>query len=144
MYTYKAQKEKTMELSKKRRGRATSTAGSHAAALASGRRHRLRTPSQQSRGDLLFRGSCKRTVPQKKNPKLSQTGSFVEITRWVGEERRPQDARVAGHRASRCPWQALPLFCGLGPLKWSLADVYPVSMGRGQLSWAVWMKGGIH
>lgn len=35
-----------------------------------GRHHRLRTPSRQSRGVLLFRGSCKRIVPQKKNPQI--------------------------------------------------------------------------
>lgn len=73
MYTYKAQKEKTMELSKKReKGGAASTASSdtlqHWSAVDATTCEHL--ASRAGVSDLLFRGSCKRIVPQKKNSQI--------------------------------------------------------------------------
>lgn len=84
-----------MELSKKRGGRGCQYCRQrHAAALASGRRHHPRTPSQRSRSDLLFRGSCKRIVPQKKNPQIIPDRQLCGDNKEGGE--REGDPRMPG------------------------------------------------
>lgn len=81
-YTYKAQKEKTMELSKKREGGRgpASTAGSRPSA----EWPHLRRLAREA-GVACSRGVMQKNYPPEKIPKLSQTGSSVEIR---GEGRR--------------------------------------------------------